>query len=93
MEKIKCYFWVGFGYVLNEVIIEVENSEDIEAVMAACIKKAPESLTFEEVNELTIQEIDEFDNSSSWLYVDLTPYNLQCYYILIDNFRMEVIKG
>ena len=84
MKKYKISAWLGAGYELTPNIIFAEHEE--EAVEKLC---AGGFRVFDKISELDDDDIEEYENSDRWLYVDSTMQGGECGYLLVENMTIE----
>ena len=77
--------WSGSGYQLNEPY-NVDANDEIEALEKAAVHgiKTGGVVALEVSTEH--EELEEDDN---YIYLDLTRYGMGCFYLLIENAKIE----
>ena len=79
------YLWSGSGYQLNAPY-NVDACDEIEALEKAAVHgiKTGGVIFLEASTEN--EDLEELDN---YTYLDLTPYGMDCGYLLIENAKIE----
>lgn len=80
------YVWSGCGYLLQKIGIN-KNEISIEELAFICIKSGKGMFINE--NDLTEEEIKEYDQSDIYYYCDMSFYGLDNGYLLIENMKVD----
>ena len=82
----------GYETFPYKVIAEDYDSteEIIEKAVVTALEEGHKDIVIE-VSELSDEQFDELEQDDSYLYLDLTPYGWDTYFIRIDNVRVEEI--
>ena len=94
MNDYTIYLWNGYGYFMSKHETTAYDEMDaLEKVVSSLIKEQSSDIYYYDVNDLNFEEYNEWEDDERYLYLDLSSYDLSCYYILFENaIIMEVIK-
>lgn len=87
MEKnYKVYLWCGCGYYLDTCEVMATNE-------AEALKMAAQEIGYKiNVNDISDEEFLELEENCSYIYLDDTENDNGCYFLLIENAKIEEIE-
>ena len=85
-KNYKVYLWCGCGYYLDTCEVMATNEEE-------ALKMAAKNIGWKlNVEGLSEDEFDDYLNDDRYVYLDDTENDNGCYFLLIENARIEEIE-
>ena len=95
MNKLfKVSTWPAHGYTTFTNWVGATNEQEaIEKMLANAINNKNNKVYYRDINELDADELKYFEDAEDqYIYLDLTTYGFNCYYLLIENLKVEEIE-
>lgn len=87
LDEVKRLYIASGYYWLHTIYVDASQYayNPAESIALACIEQKRGLIW--DVNSLSDEDIEMYDDADDWMYADLTPYGYGCYYVCIEHLR------